>query len=149
VKQSEVKKAEKTVKDFLARLGVSATAKVFAVEEYLKIEIDGPDSSLLIGYHGDNLKALRHLLSCVLRREVSDQVVVSVDVAGYLEKREEQIRGMAKKAMSKAKRSGRPEPLPPMNAFERRIAHSFITEEGYLSQSEGEGRERHIVVKAK
>lgn len=147
MKASEIKKAREIVEDFLARLGVKAEAKVFAVEEYLKVEISGEDSPILIGFHGDNLKALKHLLSLVIRKEVSDDVVVSVDVSGYLERKEGRILGITKKAVARAKREGKPVELPPMNAYERRLAHSYITEQGLVSESSGQGPERHIVIK--
>lgn len=146
MKTSELKKAKEVVEGFLEKLGVKAKANVYAVEEYLKVEIDGPDSSLLIGFHGDNLKALRHLLSIVLRKEVSEELIILVDVSHYLDRREEKIKEMAKKVIDKVKKTGRPQELPPLNAFERRIAHSYITEQGLKSESQGEGRERHIVV---
>jgi spoIIIJ-associated protein len=145
--QSEIKKAKEIVENFLDTLGVNAKVKVFAVEEYLKIEIEGKDSSLLIGYHGDNLRALRHIISIILRNKLSDDVVVMIDVAGYLAGKEERIRGIAKKAIEKLEKTGKPQELPQMDAYERRLAHSFLSDEGYNSDSVGEGRNRHIEVK--
>lgn len=139
-------KSELIVNDFLKKLGVSAKAKVFNVEEYVKIEIDGPDSSLLIGFHGDNLRALRHLLSIFLRKELGQEVIVMVDVAGYLARKEERIKGMAQKAADIFDKIHEPQDLPPMSSFERRIVHSYLTEKGYNTESAGEGYDRHIVV---
>lgn len=144
---NETKKADKIVNDFLENLGVTAKAKVFTVEEYLKIEIDGKDSSLLIGFHGDNLKALRYLLSIILRKNLDENSIVLVDVAGYLGQKEERIKSMAQKAIDKFEKTKTPQDLSEMNSYERRIAHSYISDAGYLSESMGEGRDRHIVVK--
>lgn len=144
--ENQSKKAQEVVNDFLEKLSVKATAKVFAVEEYLKIEIDGPDASLLIGFHGETLRSLKHLLSIVLRKSVTDEVVVSVDVAGYLAKKEERIKGMAQKAIDKFEKTKKPQDLPEMSSYERRIAHSYITDQGYSSESVGQGQGRHIVV---
>ena len=142
----DTKKAEKIVNELLASLLVRAKAKVFTVEEYLKIEIEGKDSSLLIGYHGDNLKALKHILSIILRKQISEDVIVSVDIAGYMAQKEERIKAMAQKAIDKFEKTKRPQELPEMNSYERRIAHSYISDAGYTSDSVGEGQSRHIVV---
>lgn len=145
--ENQTNKAEKLVNEFLEKISVSAKAKVFAVEEYLKIEIDGKDASLLIGFHGETLRSLKHILSIILKKALSDEVVVSVDVAGYLAKKEERIKGMAQKAIDKFEKTKRPQDLPEMSAYERRIAHSYISDQGYNSESVGQGRDRHIVVK--
>jgi spoIIIJ-associated protein len=142
----DTKKADKIVNEFLTNLGVSAKAKVFTVEEYLKIEIEGKDSSLLIGFHGDNLRALKHILSIVLRKQIDEDVIVSVDIAGYMAQKEERIKSMAQKAIDKFEKTKRPQDLPEMNSYERRIAHSYISDAGYTSDSVGDGRDRHIVV---
>lgn len=139
-------KTEEIVNDFLDKLGVSASAKIFEVEEYIKIEIDGKDAPLLIGFHGDNLRALRHLLSIIIRKELGSDAVVTVDVAGYLSRKEDRLKDIAGKAITKLEKSGRPQDLPPMSSFERRMIHGFLTESGYKSESFGEGHERHIVV---
>lgn len=144
---SQVKKIEEIANEFLARLAVDAKAKVFTVEEFTKIEIEGKDAPLLIGFHGDNLRSLKHILSIILKNQISDDLVVSVDVAGYLSKKEDRIRDMAKKAIEKFEKTNRPQSLPNMSSYERRIAHSYISDQGYISESVGEGYERHIVVK--
>lgn len=141
------KKAESVISDFLKNLGVSAKAKVFTVEEYLKVEIEGKDSSLLIGFHGDNLKALIHLLSIILRKHLDENSIVHIDVAGYLSQKEERIKSIAQKAIDKFEKTKNPQDLPEMNSYERRIAHSYISDAGYDSESVGEDRDRHIVVK--
>lgn len=144
---SQTKKAEEIVNDFLGKLGVEASAKVFAIEEYLKIEIVGKDSPLLIGFHGDNLRALKHILSVILRKQVSEESIVLVDVSGYMERKEERIKSIAQKAIEKFKKTGKEQALPAMSSYERRIAHSYISDQGLTSESEGTGFERHIVLK--
>lgn len=147
VSVSDVKKIQEIVTDFLAKLSVSAKAHVLAVEEYVKIEISGKDSSLLIGFHGDNLRSLRHLLSIIIKNQISDEVVIMVDVEDYLARKEERIKEIARKAIEKLNKTGKPQDLPAMNPYERRIIHSFLSDEGYNSESAGVGYDRHIVVK--
>ena len=143
--ESQLNKAKEIIDDFLAKLTVSAKANVFAIEEYLKIEIEGKDASLLIGYHGDNLRALRHLLSAMIRKNVDESAVVMVDVAGYVANKEARIQKMTQKAIDEARKEGRAE-LPPMTSFERRIAHSYASDQGLRSHSEGFGQDRHVVI---
>jgi len=144
---ADVKKIQEIVADLLGKLGVSARAKVFAVEEYIKIEIEGKDSSILIGFHGETLRSLKHIISIMIKKQISEDAVVLVDVANYLERREEQIKDMARKAISKFQKTKKPVDMPAMNAYERRIAHSYISEQGFASESAGQGFDRHIVVK--
>lgn len=144
--KKEAKKVEEIVNEFLERLGVDAQAKVFTVEEYLKIEIEGKDSPILIGFHGESLRSLKHILSIILKKQVSENVIVSLDVAGYMAKKEERIVDMAKKAIAKFEKTKRPQDLPTMSPYERRLAHGYITEQGYKSESVGFGNDRHIVV---
>jgi len=144
---ADVKKIQEIVADLLGKLGVSARAKVFAVEEYIKIEIEGKDSPILIGFHGETLRSLKHIISIMIKKQISEDAVVLVDVANYLERREEQIKDMARKAISKFQKTKRPVDMPAMNAYERRIAHSYISEAGFSSESAGQGFDRHIVVK--
>ncbi len=146
MKESEVKKARELVEEFLGKLSVDAKANVFAIEEYLKIEIEGKDAPILIGYHGDNLQALRQLLTAIIKSKINESCVVMVDVAGYIAGKESRIQHMAQKAIDAVKKSGQPEALPAMSPFERRIAHSYITDQGFQSESEGDGDARHIVV---
>lgn len=145
MKESELKKAKGYVENFLSGLGVEAKANVFAIEEYLKIEIEGKDAPLLIGFHGDNLRAVRQILSATIKKNISDSVVVMVDVAGYVAKKESKIQRMAQKGIDEAKKKGRAE-LPPMTSFERRIAHSYVSDQGFKSESEGFGQDRHLVI---
>lgn len=144
---SDVQKVEKLVTELLGKLSVSAKAHVFAVEEYIKIEIDGKDAPILIGREGDNLQALRHLISIIIRNQVADDAVVMVDVADYLARKEQRIIETAKKAAAKFDKTKEPQDLPPMNPYERRLAHSWLSDNGYDSESAGEGYNRHIVVK--
>ena len=146
VSVSDVKRAQDIVTEFLGKLGVSARAHVFAVEEYLKVEIDGKDSPILIGRDGETLQAIRQVLTIALKHQVADDAVVMVDVADYLARKEQRIVEMAKKAAAKFDKTKQPQSLPGMNSYERRLAHSWLSDNGYVSESEGEGHERHIVV---
>lgn len=144
---SDVKKAQDIVSGFLGKLNVSAKAHVFAVEEYLKIEIDGSDAPILIGREGETLQAVRHIISIMIRRQIDADVVVMVDIADYLARKEQRMIDLAKKAAARFEKTKEPQDLPPMNSYERRLVHSWLTDAGYQSESDGEGRDRHIVVK--
>lgn len=139
-------KVQEIIDNFLKNLSVDATAKVSISDNDIKIDIDGKDSSLLIGFHGDNLAALRHLLSIIIRKELGHETQVTVDVACYLEKKEERIQQIAQRAIDKYEATGEPQELREFSPFERRMAHSYLTDKGYKSESAGEGYDRHIVV---
>ena len=144
---NDVKKTQDLVTELLNKMRVSAKAHVFAVEEYIKIEIDGSDAPLLIGREGENLQSLRHILSLIIRNQIAEDAVVMVDVADYLARKEQRIVEMAKKAAAKFDKTNTPQDLPMMNSYERRLAHSWLSDNGYESESAGEGYDRHIIVK--
>jgi spoIIIJ-associated protein len=144
--KKNAKRIEELANSILEGLGVSATAKVFEVDEFITVEIDGKDSSILIGYHGETLRSIRHLLTAIIKKQIDPDLVISVDISGYLARKEEKIKEIAQKAIDKVEHSGASASLPSMSSYERRIAHGYITEQGFSSTSEGEGFQRHIVV---
>lgn len=126
------------------------------VEVDIDIEEDGlhcdlntspDDGGLLIGRHGATLDALQYLTLRVLQAEGFPRMRITLDVAGYRTRREKTLRQLAQSVASKVLETRRAYHFEPMSAMERRVVHMAILEvEGLATESEGEGRKRHVVV---
>jgi len=117
-------------------------------EGELYIDIFGGDSGKIIGRGGRTLQALEYLTNAVLNRQEEDGVRVTIDVGGYKRRRDDRLRDTARKAAQQVRETGRPYPLKPMNAAERRVVHMEIADDpSVVSESSGEGRDRRVVVK--
>jgi spoIIIJ-associated protein len=154
MKDSEViKKSEEIIKEILKLTQVEAETKVsMEVDEedskYLKIDISGDDLGYLIGYKGMTLNSLQSIFGQILSKEIEDIVIVSIDVNNYRVKRKDYLMSLAQRAMREALDTGQNIALPPLSAYERRVIHMTLkSEEDVTTESEGEGYDRHIVVK--
>ena len=147
----------KTIKDIkektekiLALLGVKGRVSVSAQESKIRVSVESPDKALLIGWRGENLFALRYMLAIMFREIMPEKTSLVLDVGGYLRDKEKRIEKMVDDAAKKVKDTGMEEMLPPMNSYERMLAHqraSNIT--GVSSYSEGSGPARRIFITKK
>jgi len=121
-----------------------ATAEVKEGRVYVSVE--GSESAILIGHHGQTLDAIQELLRAAVQRQVRARVWVTLDVQGYRERRKQALRERARDMATRALDEGEME-LEPMNAFERKIIHDTIAEiDGVTSFSEGEEPYRRVVI---
>lgn len=142
-----IKKVKERTEKLLSLLGVEGKVKGSAEEGKVRIEIESSDKALLIGYRGENLFTLRYILALVCREELPEGIAVTVDVGGYLKDKEKRIDNMVDTAVKKVKDTGMEEMLPPMNPYERMLAHQRVTGiSGITSYSEGSGTQRRIFV---
>ena len=116
-----------------------------------KISISGESSAILIGHHGETLDSLQYLANLAANKKVDgkkgDYVKVAVDVEGYRAKREETLRGLARKMAGRVLKYKKSVMLEPMNPYERRIIHSEIQNiEGVSTNSIGSENNRKIVI---
>ncbi len=123
------------------------TINTTAAERGAILNISGENLSSLIGKRGETMEALSYLTSLVANSIGGSFEKMSLDVAGYREKREADLGELAKRIANNVLGSGRPYALEPMNPYERRIIHTAIGEiEGVASESQGDGERRHIVI---
>ena len=104
--------------------------------------------AVLIGRHGRTLESLQFLVSAITMRKIGYRYPVVVDVEGYKTRQREKIESIAVSTAKKALSSGRPMKIRPMTPYERRIVHIRLREfDGVETKSEGEGANRHVVVR--
>ena len=113
----------------------------------MDIELSGEDMGLLIGKRGQTLDSIQYLVSLVANKEKEKYIRVKVDTENYRQRRKETLESLAKNISYKVKRSKRSVSLEPMNPYERRIIHSALQTDKFVStKSEGEDPFRHIVI---
>jgi spoIIIJ-associated protein len=128
-------------------LGLHATVDIDESAEEIRATVNGDDLGLLIGKHGSTIDALQHLAFRAAFRGEEIRKQVTVDAAGYRERREGALHRMADRAAAEALRYGRPVELEPMRATERKIVHTYLSERTDVeTHSEGDEPDRRLVV---
>ena len=113
---------------------------------YLEISSD-KDSNLRLISEPDTVEALQELTRLAVQVKTTSFSRLILDVGGSRQKRVDELTRVVNKVIEKVRDSGEQAPLKPMSSYERKIAHDIIAEAGLTSESEGEGRDRHIVIK--
>ncbi len=144
--------AKNFLKDVFAamELEVVITVKYDENEKQMDIDLAGDDMGVLIGKRGQTLDSLQYLVSLVVNKESEEYVRVKVDTENYRERRKETLENLAKNIAYKVKRTRRSVSLEPMNPYERRIIHSALQNDKYVTtHSEGEEPFRKVIVTLK
>ena len=119
-------------------------------ENAVDVELSGDEMGILIGKRGQTLDSLQYLVSLVVNKDSEDYIRVKVDTENYRQRRKETLENLAKNIAYKVKRTRRSVSLEPMNPYERRIIHSALQNDKYVStHSEGEEPFRKVVVTLK
>jgi spoIIIJ-associated protein len=130
-------------------LGLDADVVMEESDEGIRGTLDGDDLGLFIGRHGQTIDAVQHLAFKVANRNAGrdEAVRVTVDAAGYRERREQMLHRQADQAASRAARSGRPVALDAMSATERKVVHEYLKDRDDVeTYSEGTEPDRHLVI---
>ena len=144
------------VKSFLAQvfqameLEVEIITKVDEENRMIDVEFKGAEMGMLIGKRGQTLDSLQYLTNLAVNKQSDSYVKVKLDTEDYRKRRKETLENLARNIAYKVKRTKRPVSLEPMNPFERRVIHSALQNDKYVStHSEGEEPYRHVVVTLK
>ena len=139
--------------DFLSQvfdamnLDVKIAAAFNEEECEMNIDLSGEDMGILIGKRGQTLDSLQYLTSLVVNKGKSDYIRVKLDTEDYRRRRKETLENLARGIAYKVKKTRKPVVLEPMNPYERRIIHSALQGDKFVStKSEGEEPFRHVVV---
>lgn len=145
-------KVEEFLSEVLKAMSLEATVKIDYNEEEkeMDIELVGEDMGLLIGKRGATLDSLQYLASLVANKEAGEYIRVKLDTENYRERRKKTLENLAKNMAFKVKRTRRSVSLEPMNPYERRVIHSALQNDKYVTtHSEGEEPFRHVVITMK
>lgn len=128
-------------------LAVNIDVTVNMEDKMVDIELSGDEMGVLIGKRGQTIDSLQYLVSLVINKESEDYLRVKVDTENYRARRKTTLEELAKNIAYKVKRTKRAVSLEPMNPYERRIIHSALQNDKYVTtKSEGEEPYRHIIV---
>lgn len=147
--EESIQYAKKYLEDILSFFGMN-TDVYATTEDNEVIELNVPSSHLngfLIGQHGDTMRALQYTVSTALKNNGYAITRVNVDIADYKKGQADRLAERAQEWIKKVQTSGEPLHLKPMNAADRRTVHKVASEAGLATESEGEGRDRHVVLK--
>lgn len=162
-KKEEVKKSDVNADELIAKansflkevfdamkMEVKVETKFNASENILDVELSGAEMGVLIGKRGQTLDSLQYLISLVVNRDVQDYIHVKVDTENYRERRKATLENLAKNISIKVKKTRQSVALEPMNPYERRIIHSALQNDRYVTtHSEGDEPFRRVVVTLK
>ena len=119
-------------------------------EQVVDIVLTGEDMGILIGKRGQTLDSLQYLTNLAVNKNAESFVKVKIDTEDYRKRRRETLENLAKNIAYKVKRTKRPVSLEPMNPYERRVIHSTLQNDKFVTtHSEGDEPYRHVVVTLK
>ena len=156
----KVKKAVKSVEDEIREflesvfkamnLEVEIIIKVDEDNRNVDVELKGSEMGVLIGKRGQTLDSLQYLTNLAINKQSENYYKVKIDTEDYRKRRRETLENLAKNIEYKVKRTKRPVSLEPMNPFERRVIHSALQNDRFVTtHSEGDEPYRHVVVTLK
>ena len=156
IKVRKVCSVEDIVKDFLDQvfkamdMEVDILIKKDEENHFIDVELKGADMGILIGKRGQTLDSLQYLTNLAVNKHSDHYYKVKIDTEDYRNRRKETLENLAKNIAYKVKRTKRAVSLEPMNPFERRVIHSALQNDKYVTtHSEGEEPYRHVVVTLK
>jgi spoIIIJ-associated protein len=152
VKNDYVYMAKSFLREVLDSMDIKAEIHTEDSEDGLKISLRGPNMGILIGHRGETLDSLQYLVSLVINKENtgSEYKRVILDTENYRRRREETLVRLANRLAAKARTQSKSVVLEPMNPYERRIIHSALQDNPYVTtHSEGEEPFRKIVIELK
>lgn len=151
VKRDYIEEVRRFLRDILNNMDVKAEIRIKEENDVVYIDLTGPRMGIIIGYRGETLDSIQYLASLVINKghETAYKKVV-LDTEHYREKREQTLKRVAEKTANKVRKTRRIFKLEPMNPYERRIIHSALQDNKFVSTySEGEEPYRRIVVEFK
>lgn len=134
------------LEELLTFFGYNVTVTPEEHGHTVQLNIETTDGARLIGHRGETLAALQHVMNSMHQHD-DDKYYIVVDVAGYKAARADRLAEKVQQDAKKVIETGEPHKLRPMNAAERRVVHMTLADiDGVATESEGEGRDRRVVI---
>jgi spoIIIJ-associated protein len=143
--------AKKYLEDVLSFFGLNTDIETHVSDEVIELKVPSTHlNAFLIGAHGDTLRSLQYLVSTTLKNKNAELYRINIDVADYKAQRADRLVKKLTETFEIVRSTGEEVALDPMNPADRRVVHQAISDYSDLeTHSEGEGRERHIVISKK
>ena len=144
------REAESFLREIFLTMGLIVKIKSEMKDKHLFVELTGDDMGILIGKRGQTLDALQYLVNLVVNKKSPYYISVMLDTENYRQRRRETLESLAFNLAKKVKHTRRNVVLEPMNPYERRIIHSALQNDRYVTTySEGEEPYRNVVITLK
>ena len=138
------------VQDVVTAMGLALTASVEETPEATRINLDGEDGGVLIRRGGEGLQALQHVVATTFRKQLGEDSRIVIDCNGFRRDKDAELRQMAQFMAGKARSSGMPQEMGPLNPYERRIVHLAIAEDpDVTSESIGDAFMKTVIISVK
>lgn len=143
--------AKKYLEDLLSFFGLNTDVVASCDEDVVELSVPSTYlNGFLIGQRGETLRSIQFLISTTLRQKNAELVRVNVDIADYKKQHNERLAEQVEDWVKQVMETGETKHLRPMNPAERRVVHKVAGEYSDIStESEGEGRDRHVVLSKK
>jgi len=150
VNETLTKQITEFVQNVVSAMGVQLTTTIEESPEGTRINLEGEDGGILIRRGGEGLQALQHVVATAFRRQLGDDNRIVVDCNGFRKDKDAEIKQMARFMAEKARTSGTPQEMGPLNPYERRIVHISIAEDPTVSsESIGDAFMKTVIISAR
>lgn len=135
------------VQSVVGAMGMSLTATVEETPDGTRINLEGEDGGALIRNGGEGLQALQHIVATTFRKQLGDDNRITIDCNSYRRDKDRELQQMARFIAEKARSSGMPQEMGPLNPYERRIVHLAIAEDPTVtSESIGDAFMKTVII---
>jgi len=138
------------VQDVVSAMGITLSINVEETEEGTRINLEGEDGGVLVRRGGEGLQALQHIVATTFRKQLGEDNRIVIDCNGFRKDKDAELRQMARFIAEKARSSGAPQEMGPLNPYERRIVHLAIAEDPTVtSVSIGDAFMKTVIISTK
>jgi spoIIIJ-associated protein len=138
------------VQSVVASMGLALTTTVEESPDGTRINLEGEDGGVLIRRGGEGLQALQHVVATTYRKQLGDDNRIVIDCNGFRRDKDAELKQMAVFMAGKARSSGMPQEMGPLNPYERRIVHLAIAESpDVTSESIGDAFMKTVIISVK
>ena len=135
------------VTNVVTAMGITVTVKSQATDEGVKVDITGEEGELLVRRKGEALDALQHLVNAIWRDQSGRDGRIVVDCLDFRKGKDAELRQMVKFLIEKAKTTGMPQEMGPLNSYSRRLVHLEVSlDAGVTSESQGDGQVKTVII---
>lgn len=139
-----------TAEELLSSVGLQGTILVSSEEESFSVHIETDSIAMLIGRYGETISAFQYILGQLVQQKTGEWKRIVVDCGDYRKKQEDSLKNLALVTVQKVKETGEPQSVYDLTPEQRRLVHIFLAEDPEVeTRSEGEGRDRYLIVDLK